>query len=177
MDDGILIALYRGASPISRVIKWATRSPYSHAAMVDARDGTTWEAWHVNPQGKMFGGYFRESPSPWTLHEPGTPVEFYAVHGMTPEIAAKIRATCRDWAAKRIPYDYVQILRFLIRSQRGGGPVECNRLFCSEADVIAFRLAGLPILLGPASRTPPHLLEWSPIRYRVHPAWVPPVPA
>jgi len=163
----MLIALYRGLSPISRAIQFATRSPYSHAAMTDAETGETFEAWH-NP------GKFRAIPTPLTMHDPRTEVEFYAVDGMTPAIAAKIRAVCRAWAAQGIRYDYWQIVRFLTRSQRGGGPVEANRLFCSEAVVLAFRYAGLPCINSPASRTAPHHLLWSPILRRVHPAFLPP---
>jgi hypothetical protein len=109
------------------------------------------------------------------MHDSRTPIEFYALDGMTEPIAAKIRAVCNAWVAQGIRYDYLQILRFLTRSQRGGGPVEANRLFCSEAVVLAFRYAGLPCINSPASRTAPHHLLWSPILRRVHPAFLPPV--
>lgn len=167
---GILLALYRGRSPISRCIQWATRSPYSHAAMVDAATGKTFEAWH-NP------GHFRALPSPWTMHDPGTEIEFYAVAGMTASVALDIRKTCEVWAASGIRYDYWQIARFLTRSTRGSGPEEAFRLFCSEACVLAFRWAGLPFINSPASRTAPHHLLWSPMLHRVRPDWLPPPPS
>jgi hypothetical protein len=108
------------------------------------------------------------------MHDARTPIEFYAVDGMTPHAFARIKRTCEDWAERGIRYDYWQIVRFLTRSQRGGGPVEANRLFCSEAVVLAFRYAGLPCINSPASRTAPHHLLWSPTLRRVHPAFLPP---
>ena len=173
----MLISLYRGTSFVSRCIQRATRSPYSHAAMTNEEDGRTWEAWHVSENGNLFGGHFREIETPWTGHTPGTPVEFYAVAGMTPAIHARIRAKCDEWAARRIQYDYVQILRFLTRSQRGSGPDESDRLFCSEAVVLGFRHGCLPFINSPASRTTPGHLLWSTLLTRVHPAWVPPSPS
>lgn len=177
----MLIALYRGTSWISRVICWATRSPYSHAAMTNEEDGRTWEAWHVAEEHRAWydhrrylGGHFREIETPLTGHEPGTPVEFYAVHGMTPQIHAAIRAKCEEWAVRKILYDYIQIARFLTRSQRGSGPDESNRLFCSEACILAFRHGALPVLNSPASRTTPGILGWSTLLTRVHPVWLPP---
>lgn len=180
----MLISLYRGTSWISSRIQNITRSPYSHAAMTNEEDGKTWEAWHVAEEHRAWydyrrylGGHFREIETPWTGHEPGTPIEFYAVAGMTPQIHDRIRAKCEEWVARRIPYDYVQILRFITRSQRGSGPDESNRLFCSESDIIAFRYGPLNLLNSPASRTTPGHLLWSTLLRRVYPAWLPPSPS
>lgn len=167
----MILSLYHGISPISRIIRRATRSDVSHVAMTDEWTGETWEAWHVADEGRWFGGHFRKIPSPWAGHDPATAVDFYSVDGMTPAIHAAIRATCEQWARDRVPYDYMAILRFLTRSTRGE---TADRLMCSESTVIAFERAGLPILNAPPSRVAPCHILWSPLCRPTRPAFLSP---
>ena len=134
------IALYRGTSPVSRAIRWMTRSQWSHAAFVfdeasakavesltpacrgrlpSIGVGTTIEAW----QGGM-----KCSPSISTLHTSGTVVDLFEF--TVPLNAWEEEALVR-WLAARIgaPYNYRDVLRFVTR-RRGNLN---GRLFCSEA--------------------------------------------
>lgn len=165
----MLVALYRGHSFISRTIQWITRGPYSHAAIVDSDTGETWEAWH-NP------GRFRKLPSPWTMHNPGTQIDFFEVEGMTSEKSHIIRGICETWAMLGVRYDYLGVLRFVTRRKRRTA-IE-SKLFCSEAVALACLWAELPILNAEASLISPSHLAWSP-RLKpltTRPVWVPPNP-
>lgn len=165
----MLVALYKGHSFISRCIKWISRGEYSHAALVDAQTGETWEAWH-NP------GHFRKLPTPWTMHSPGTEIDFFTVEGMTPEKAHIIRGICETWATLGVRYDYLGVLRFITRRKRRT-PID-SELFCSEADSLALLWADLPILNADPSLISPSHLAWSTRlkRLTTRPEWVPPNP-
>lgn len=160
----MILGLYHGLSPISRIIRRATRSDVSHVAMVDESTGETWEAWHVSDDRRWLGGHFRKVPTPWAGHDPRTPIDFYGIKGMTPGVHSAIRATCERWAVEKIPYDYLAILRFITRSTRADGP---ERMMCMEAAIIAFANAGLPFLNAPPSRAAPCHVLWSPLRYHI----------
>lgn len=166
---GILVALYKGHSLMSRIIKWVSRGDYSHAALVDAQTGETWEAWH-NP------GHFRKLPTPWTMHSPGTEIDFFEVEGMTAEKAHIIRGICETWATLGVRYDYLGVLRFITRRKRRT-PIE-SELFCSEAAALALEWAGVPIIRADASLVSPvemgRSMRITPITTR--PEWVPPNP-
>lgn len=125
-----MIALFRGRSLLSRLIRWHTRSPYSHAAWI-CGDGQCLEAW---------SGGVRKVESVSEQHKPRTWVEYYAVEGMTPEM--------RDAAERFLttqlgrPYDTWGIIGFITR--RGRHPN--GKWFCSELVFEACRVAGVELL-------------------------------
>lgn len=165
----MILALYHGLSPISQIIQRATRSDVSHVAMVDEATGETWEAWHVSDERRWFGGHFRKVPTPWTGHDPRTPIDFYGIRGMADDIHRRMVGICEEWARRKVPYDYRAILRFLTRSTRSDG---ADRLMCSESALIMCRDSGLPILNAEPSRAAPCHVLWSPLVYKIRPAFL-----
>ena len=126
------VALYKGTSWTSRIIRWFTRSEYSHAAWVEV-SGKTWESWEP--------GGVRTVPSPLVGHDPRTPIDFFFVQGMD-EISAQL---VTDFFRRQLgkPYDFWGIIGFLSRrSRRACDP----RWFCSEILIEALRAGGLHIL-------------------------------
>lgn len=156
----VFVALYQGVSGISKSIRWITRSDYSHAAVVNALTGETYEAWH-NP------GHFRKTAHPTVGHAPGTVIHFFAPVQMRRDVALDVMEQCEEWAAKEVRYDFRNVLRFVTRTPRKGEP--SDRLFCSEAVALAFAAAGYPLQIADASLIAPGHLAWSPVLRRVRP--------
>lgn len=142
------IAMYRGRSKLSRLIRWWTRGPYSHAAIVTTA-GTVIEAWTKG---------VREVASVSTDHAPGTQVDLFAVEGLTPERAKVMEDFARAQIHKA--YDYRGLFGFLTRSTHDNE----KAWFCSELAVAALRYGGLRPFsdMAPAWKVSPTVLAWSP---------------
>lgn len=146
------VALYRGTSLISKLIRWQSRSVYSHAALIDLGTNQVWEAWqYVGVQGPHGAGDF---------HTPGTQVDvFQIVPALTPAQETLLLHYAKSQVGRR--YDYRGVLHFI--SRRSGGDPRA-RLFCSEYVHQAFFQAGRPLLARVISdRVAPGHLAWSPL--------------
>jgi len=144
-----MIALYKGTSPISRVIRCFHRSPYSHASFVSGC-GLEYEAWKGGVRTGAFGA----------AHTPGTEVDLYLVAGMTGERARLITAFLKAKEGK--PYDYWGVVKFITR--RKETPSGQDRWFCSELVFSALRAAGIELLMRiPAYQVYPGMLAYSPL--------------
>lgn len=139
-------AFYRGHSTVSRLIRWVTRGPYSHVAMV-LRDGSVIEAWHQPP-------FVRRIRHLGEGHESGTQVDVYSV--ILPDEDAAEQHLIESLGRK---YDFKGVLGFLTRSKRD----RSKGCFCSELGLEA-SIKGLAPLLErvPAWRVSPSQLSTSP---------------
>ena len=142
------ILAYRGKSLISKAIRFQTRSKYSHiAVMLD--DGSVIEAWHK--------GGVRKSPSPSTLHSPGTKVDVFRIDAKFDKDTAN--RFLHEQVGKK--YDFKSVARFLSRRKTRHN----NKYFCSELAEFALAFGGLLLLNGnPSEHSPrdtvlsPHLI-------------------
>ena len=120
------ILLFRGRGPVSALIRWQTRSQYSHAALL-LQDGSVIEAW----QG---GGVRRKWLRDWVG------VDILSVPGMTDEQWHQAIAFARAQIGLR--YDWRGVFRFVSRRRAPGD----DRWFCSELVYAACRSAGVDLL-------------------------------
>jgi uncharacterized protein YycO len=130
-----MIALYKGRSLLSRLIRWRTWSEYSHAAWV-CPDGSVIEAWK---------GGVRHAPGPLVQHEPGTEVDLFEVKGLCVAKAWRVQEFLLRQIGK--PYDYAGILGFVLAAKTENP--DC--WFCSELVFAALKGVGVELL----SRVPP----------------------
>lgn len=145
-----MIALYRGESLASRVIRWATWSPYSHVAWIDDDNGDVYEAWG---KGVVRAGNLLAN------HTNGTPIEVFTVAGETHERRCLIRYAMAGELGK--PYDFRGVLGFVSRRAQAQSQ---DRWFCSELVFHAYRQAGIDLLSRiPAFKVTPGLLSYSPM--------------
>ena len=128
------ILAYQGISWVSRVIRWQTRSRYSHIA-IEVADNHVYEAWHVG--GVQLNAHFR------AVHTAGTMVDVFAISAHFDPL--RVRHFLDAQIGKR--YDFRAVARFL---SRRNAPAD-DRWFCSELAVAAFRAGGLDLL----ARIPP----------------------
>lgn len=137
------ILLFRGRGLISWLIRWQTRSEYSHAALM-LPDGSVVEAWQ--------GAGVRRT---WLRDWCG--VDVFSVHGMTPEQWQSAIGYARAQIGKG--YDYRGVFRFLSRRL-----VPNNDLwFCSELVFRALEVAGVRLLRDvTAGEVSPGMLARSP---------------
>lgn len=144
MGGGAMILLFHGRGAISALIRWQTRGNYSHAALMDASDGSIIEAW----QG---AGVRRRRLEDWSG------VDAFNVQGMTPEMWAEACA----WAASHIGdrYDYRSVFRFMTRKDCSPDDV----WFCSEIVFAALEHVGIRLLRTDAWRVSPEMLSMSPL--------------
>ena len=136
--SSIKILQFQGVSLISRLIRFQTRSKYSHTALLTSND-TVIEAWHK--------GGVQEVESPSTLHTAGTVVDVF-------DFTWKVDAEAiEEFARKQIGcrYDFLAILRFLSRRSYA----ENDRWFCSELIASACERAGSSLVNLPASQVSP----------------------
>lgn len=141
------ILLYQGKSVISRIIRWQTRSRYSHAAIeLDSRQII--EAWHV--------GGVRLLESVYEGHTPRTVVDCFEVDGDYDGDAVE------GWLLRQVgqKYDFTAIARFMSRRDH---PTN-GKWFCSELTAEAFKIGGLELLRRiPPSHISPRDLSLSPL--------------
>ena len=154
------IALYQGKSTVSEMIRFITRSKYSHAAFVfdkaaqeaasrlkHHRDNATkllmdkLHYYHFGAVVEAWQGGVKNSAGLSTLHTPGTVVDiFELVTPMTEVAEERLVRFCADiigW-----PYGYMNVLRFITK-QPGS---QDGSYFCSEAVFEGFRKCGQTLL-------------------------------
>lgn len=148
----IQIALYKGKSTISRLIRWQTRSQYSHAAAL-LDDGSVIEAWHI--------GGVRHAPSLMANHTPGTQVDIYTV-----PCAVRQQKVYETFLVAQIgkKYDFKSVFRFASHVSAR----ETGKWFCSELVTAALNEANLnPLARINPAEVSPQLLSISPeLKYR-----------
>lgn len=120
------IALYAGKSLVSRLIRWRTRSLYSHAALL-MDDGTTIAAWHR--------GGVRWHANLSVGHTPGTRVDLFEV-SMSDRQAEHIARFC----AGEIGLDFDLCGALRLRRANSAHP---HKWVCAELIFAALRLAGV----------------------------------
>jgi len=140
------ILLYKGKSIISKMIKFQTRSKYSHVAVM-LEDGSAYEAWQK--------GGVRHIDSPFDGHKPGTEIDVYAIYGKYDEPTV-VEFLQQQLGAK---YDYASVLRFVSRRHAGDN----NKFFCSELALMAFIEGGLSLLNADPSEMSPRDVSISPL--------------
>lgn len=123
------ILAYRGKSWISKMIRWQTRSKYSHIA-IELNDGSVIEAWHIG--GVAHNKSFR------TVHTKGTPVDVFSINKPFDEIEAE--AFLLEQIGKK--YDFGSIARFMSRRDE---PHD-DKWFCSELSLDGIAKGGLNLL-------------------------------
>ena len=145
------ILAYRGKSLISRLIRWQTRSPYSHIA-VQLDDGSVVEAWHK--------GGVRHIGDPLDGHTPGTDIDVYGVYSMGCELPSVAKNIIEQFLLAQVgkKYDFVSVARFVTRRL---SPAD-EKWFCSELAEAAFIVGGFRLLNGPASHHSPRDTVMSP---------------
>ena len=145
------IALYKGKSLISRLIRWQTRSAYSHAAWL-GDNGSVIEAWQ--PCVRVVSGLSEQLT-------PGTVVDLFAfVTPLTRQETQEIwRLALKDVGT---PYDYLAVLRFV--SRKASRERWEEKLFCSEMVFGNALDAGRELLARTeAWRVPPDWISRSPL--------------
>jgi hypothetical protein len=123
------IALFKNRSIISSLIKWQTRSEYSHAAillddkLIEAKEFDGVQVVHKLEVGKKCS------------------VDIYEV-----EVSESQRTAIVDFLANQIGkgYDYTMVIRFLTRQQESRK--SSGKWFCSELVFAAFEKAGITLL-------------------------------
>ena len=148
-----MIAAYRGISWQSHVIRWYTRSAYSHVAWIDT-NGACYEAW----KGKV-----RKAASLFVHHTPGTVVDLFDVGGMFSDRIRQVREFHAVQVGK--PYDWLGILRMVTR--RPFSTDDQRKWFCSELVHAAHAAAGLCLQVMPPWKVTPEILCASPLLTRV----------
>lgn len=145
--DRCRVLLFRGRGAISTVVRWQTRSVYSHAALL-LPDGRILESW----QGS--GVRIREL-SDWSG------IDRFRVAGITASQWGRAISFAEDQVGSG--YDYISVLRFV---SRRNAP-ENGRWFCSELVAAALQVAGVQLLarVDPAEVSPA-MLSWSPLLIR-----------
>ena len=148
------IALFRGTGVVSRLIRWQTRSEYSHAALVlpDSLDRVV--------ESREFAGVQLRT---LTEHEMRA-VDYYAIPSMTDEqFEVTLQLAMRELGA---PYDYWSVARFV--SHR---PARVNhKWFCSEFVHKLLADGGVRLLNRiPSAEVAPCLLAYSPLTKHVVP--------
>ena len=127
------IALFRGTSLVSRVIKWQTRSMYSHAAFYWPDTQTVVEAWHI---GGVRQGCIHAA------HTPGTIVDYYSVDLPEERSEEEVYLWLMGQVGKA--YDYRGVLKFISRRKAA---IKEGKWFCSELVMSGCAHANVHLLL------------------------------
>lgn len=124
----VKIILFKGMGTIASLIKWQSRSEYSHAAIL-FEDGVLYEAREFEGVRKLLS----------TAVDYGQAIAF----GVPAETnVASVRAFMERQLGKR--YDYGSILRFITRQQQHR--TDSGRWFCSELVFAAVQKGGVDLL-------------------------------
>lgn len=133
----IQLALFKGISPVSRMIRFFTRSEFSHAGFII--DGKLYETWnHRGGLGRYWG------LGSWRNHTPGTQVSIMTLPLSDAQQIA-VEAGVLALAMRRERYNWLGVLDFIVRilPER-----HVHKSFCSEGcwKVLssALGLAGIP---------------------------------
>lgn len=148
------LLLFKGRGIISRLIRWQTRSKYSHAAiLVDEESSTIIESW----QG---AGVRSKKITDWR------DIEVFNVDLQGEHKEAAVLMFLIDQVGKH--YDYSGVIRFV--SRRKPPRADNQKWFCSELVFAAFQYAGVNLLERiDAAAVSPGLLALSPkltVRYQ-----------
>jgi uncharacterized protein YycO len=134
----LYIQLHKGRSFFSRLIKWQTRSPYSHASV--------WFVDHADPHGgvvieSMEGKGVRAVPADWygALRAEGH-IALYTVPSLTDGQIALIRSFMEGQIG--LKYDWHAVFKFVTRRAHAHD----DKWFCSELVFDAFKEAGVVLL-------------------------------
>ena len=137
------ILAYRGKSWISKMIRWQTRSKYSHIA-IELDNGSVVEAWHVG--GVAHNQSFR------TVHTKNTLVDVFAIIKPFDELKAT------DFLLAQVgkKHDFGSIARFMSRRD---DPHD-EKWFCSELAADGLLTGSLSLLkrIPPSHISPGHLV-------------------
>lgn len=129
------VALFTGGDPIAKLVRWQTRSPYSHAAL-------------LLPCGqRVIESY--PGPGVRIRHLDAADIEkmhTFNIEGLTPDLSRQALAFCERERGK--PYDWRSVLRFISRTPAR----ENGRWFCSELVYAALAHVGIHLL----ARIEPH---------------------
>ena len=137
------ILLFKGRGLVSWLIRWQTRSEYSHSALM-LHDGSIIEAW-------MTKGVRQHWLNDWC------DIDVFDVHGITQEQWQAAIGYARAQIGK--PYDWLAIIRFLSRFRQP----DDERWFCSELVFKAMEVAGVKLLRNVrAGEVSPGMLARSP---------------
>lgn len=145
-----MIAIYRGKSAVSRIIRFFNWSPYSHVAWIDDSNFSVIEAWHK--------GGVTHVKTPSCNHTPGTALDLFIVPQEEPHHTAMIREFLLSQVGKK--YDFAGILGFIFRVTR---LQRKQKWFCSELVAEAYATAGLPLLRLPSFKIYPGMIAASPM--------------
>lgn len=127
----VIVALYRGSSAISRLIRWQTRSEYSHAALLFDDNFFVESREFIGVRGLV--GLQRSK---------GETVDLFTVENLLPDQVEAIRTFALQQLGKA--YDYTMVARFVSRRQASRATAE--KWFCSELVFAAFAHAGVHLL-------------------------------
>jgi uncharacterized protein YycO len=128
-----ILQLHQGTGLIARAIQWQTRSPISHASVWFPEDGAVIES-------KEGHGVRQIAGHTLAADRASGRVQCYAVQGLTPEHARRVRAYMTNELGAG--YDYRAVLKFITRRRS----TENTRWFCSELVFAAFLAAGVRLL-------------------------------
>jgi uncharacterized protein YycO len=143
------ILLYKGTSLISRLIRFQTRSVYSHAAVL-LDDGTVYEAWQT--------GGVRRIATPFEGHSKGTEIDVYEIPELTQASQWAVKAFIKQHLGEK--YDFSSVARFVSRRDTNE---DNGKWFCSELVLRAFEAAGYPLLHAVAGMMSPRDVGISPL--------------
>jgi len=145
-----VILLYSGKGGISQLIRFQTRSEYSHASLLFP-DGAVIESWQGSAKKLFRNSGVRE------VHLTSTEgITAFSLPGLTQEDAIKLRALAMGKVG--CDYDYLSVFRFVSRVR----PHENDKWFCSELVCYLLLKVHFQILnLAPARTSPGHI-AWSP---------------
>lgn len=130
MPKKVQIALHQGPGLIARLIRWQTRSDYSHASLV-FDDGAVIEA------REGYGVRCLDS----LQQRPGETIELYEIE-MNEDQAQEIY----DFALAQVGkgYDWTMVARFVTRRQESRSTT--GKWFCSELVYAALQQGGITLL-------------------------------
>lgn len=120
---------FKGISWTSKLIRFWTRSSYSHIAYKTER-GDLIEAWHFE-DGMRWGYSFLSQ------HTKGTPYEVWALD-VDDEKAEEVNKFLEQLADNKVPYDWHGILGFVFKVKD-----DKSKYFCSEGCALALVKAGI----------------------------------
>lgn len=142
------VAFYKGKSLTSKLIKWKTRGPYSHASIIFG-NGDILEAWESTNSVR----YIKNLSDG---HTPGTEVDIFDITLPVDETAARAFADAQ--LGKK--YEYRLIAKF-ITNTNGNNP---DKWVCSEISLELVAHGGVSLLERvPAYKVSPVTLSWSPL--------------
>lgn len=123
------VALFTGGDPIAKVVRWQTRSPYSHAAfllpcgtrVIESYPGVGVRIRHLS-------------------REDWDHIDLYEVEKLTLDLSRQVLAFCERERGKG--YDWRSVLRFVSRTSAK----ENGRWFCSELVFAALQHVRIDLL-------------------------------